>query len=167
MFLNNIAIIAVGMLVFQDTADTDIVREGKISVDIPTTGGDLSTNVLSYEHQIRGACGQMSIFFKSQQRQKSSARKVFSSVPTTLVVRRNNDVLLSDPRVLRPFDDSSIVGVRPTCDNDVLGLELILSNHDDEPQLVRRFVQFKDGEVSYFFQEPLDSMERVRWAVPR
>ena len=102
-----------------------------------------------------------------QQVETRPAAGTLKASVTRFAVRDGGDVVTTDPDALGSLRGYSVVSAVPYCAWPVLGLEMILASHDDEPQLIRRSLQFKDGEVSYFFQEPLDSMERVRWAVPR
>ena len=145
-----------------------VIREGApYGYIAPLHGDDRRVVPLQFQTTVQGSCDDASLTLRINQVETAPAARTLKATVTRFSVRDGDTVVTTDPNVLRDLRGHSVVAARPDCEWPVLGLEMILASHDDEPRLIRRVLQFKDGEVSYFFQEPLDSMDRVRWAVPR
>lgn len=150
------------------TDNPDVVRYGVPHGYSRALGGvGKGVGSLSYSTKVEGSCGDAGLTLHVQHVETQPAERTTKASVTRFAVRDGGAVVTTDVSVIGALDGYSLVAARPDCQWPVLGLELLIASHEDEPQLVRRYLQFKGGEVSYFLQEPLDSMDRVRWAVPR
>ena len=144
------------------------VEEGAPVVDLGTSSDrPVGGAVVAYETEVRATCGSNTLVARFQQREPRPRAGYFKTVPTRLVVRQDGEIVYDDPSGLRDMSGASLVSVRPTCQRNVLGLEILLAPHENTDDLVWQTYQFAEEEVAYFRQETVSVGSRLRWALPR
>ena len=136
--------------------------QGQPAVDIAPTGPLHDAPRLSFGTAIRAECGASALLLEIYQTEENPYSGDRSATVPLFTLRRGGRVAMTDASFIGSLEGWSVVSIMPSCDgDDVPGLEMLLSSHEDGT-LLRRYWQFEGGAVSFFLQEELTSMDRVR-----